>query len=86
MRHISCLVLPIPAHSFFEQAIFQGEVGYHLLQCGRLTTKILHLAGCRGTRRVARQSALAGFEEQYLSLLGKVPKGYIFVNSIAILN
>jgi hypothetical protein len=30
----SCLVLPIPDHAFFEQAVFQGQVGNDLLERG----------------------------------------------------
>src|SRR6201984_3477340 len=48
MQDISCLVLPIPAHAFFKQAVLQGEIGHHLLQGGGFTTKVLHLAGRRG--------------------------------------
>src|SRR5262245_40937146 len=62
-QDISCLVLPIPVHAVFEQAVLQGEIGHDLLQGGSLTTEILHLAGGRGTRRVAGQPALAGLEE-----------------------
>ena len=32
MRGISCLVSPIPGHAFFEQTVFEGEVGHDLLQ------------------------------------------------------
>src|SRR6516162_9140335 len=32
MQDISCLVLPIPAHAFFKQAVLQGEIGHDLLQ------------------------------------------------------
>src|SRR6204780_2175348 len=42
MQDTSCLVLPIPAHTFFKQTVLQGQIGHHLLQCGGLTTKILH--------------------------------------------
>src|SRR5450755_2130184 len=63
MQDISCLVLPIPAHAFFKQAVLQGEIGHDLLQGGGLTTKVLHLAGRRGAGRVARQPALAGLKE-----------------------
>jgi hypothetical protein len=41
MQDISCLVLPIPAHAFFKQAVLQGEIGHDLLQGGGLTTKVL---------------------------------------------
>src|SRR5262249_21583296 len=54
---------PHPRSCFFEQAVLQGEVGHNLLQGSSATTEILHLAGGRGTRRVARQPALAGLEE-----------------------
>ena len=57
MQDISCLVLPIPAHAFFKQAVLQGEIGHDLLQGGGLTTKVLHLAGRRGAGRVARIAA-----------------------------
>jgi hypothetical protein len=40
MQDTSCLVLPIPAHAFFKQAVLQGEIGYHLLQGGGLATKV----------------------------------------------
>src|SRR6202140_3088915 len=63
MQDISCLVLPIPAHAFFKQAVLQGEIGHDLLQGGGFTTKVLHLAGRRGAGRVARQPALAGLKE-----------------------
>src|SRR6478752_3756070 len=63
MQDISCLVLPIPAHAFFKQAVLQGEIGHDLLQGRGLSTKVLHLAGRCGAGRVARQPALAGLEE-----------------------
>src|SRR3974390_104703 len=63
MLDTSCLVLPIPAHAFFEQAVLQGEIGHHLLQGGGFTTKLLPLAGRRGAGSVARQPALARLQE-----------------------
>src|SRR6478735_6659018 len=63
MQDTSCLVLPIPAHAFFKQAVLQGEIGHDLLQGSCLSTKVLHLAGRRGAGRVARQPALAGLQE-----------------------
>src|SRR5271170_4447895 len=63
MQDISCLVLPIPAQTFFKQAVFQGQIGHDLLQGGSLTTKVLYFAGRRGARRVTGQPALAGLEE-----------------------
>jgi hypothetical protein len=32
MRDISCFVSPIPDHAFFEQAVFEREVGDDFLQ------------------------------------------------------
>src|SRR5262249_11661216 len=63
MQNISCLVLPIPAHAFFKQAVLQGEIGHHLLQGGGFTTKVLHLAGRPGAGGVGRPPALAGLQE-----------------------
>jgi hypothetical protein len=40
--------LPIPDHAFFEQSVFEGEVGHHLFQRLRLATEILHLVRRRG--------------------------------------
>src|SRR5882762_5080398 len=51
MQDISCVVLPIPAHAFFKQAVLQGEIGHDFLQGGGLTTKVLYLAGRRGACR-----------------------------------
>jgi transposase len=48
---------------FFEQAIFQGEVGNDLLQGDGLTTKILDLTRRCSSRSVTGQSALAGLKE-----------------------
>ena len=36
---------PIRDHAFFEQAIFQRQVGNGLLQGTRLAAKVLHFAG-----------------------------------------
>ena len=38
---MSCLVLPIRRHAFFEQAVFQGRVRDHLLERRCLTPQIL---------------------------------------------
>src|ERR1700757_2665125 len=40
-------------HTFFEQSVFEGEIGHDLLQRLRLAAEILHLVGGRGARRVA---------------------------------
>jgi hypothetical protein len=50
-------------HTFFEQSVFEGEIGHDLLQRLRLATMILHLVGGRGARRVAGKPFLAGLQE-----------------------
>src|SRR6202167_217299 len=57
MQDTSCLVLPIPAHTFFKQTVLQGQIGHHLLQCGGLTTKKLHPPTGRPARRGGRPPA-----------------------------
>ena len=49
MQDISCLVLPIPAHAFFKQAVLQGEIGHDLLQSRMAHGEGLSLR--RGVRR-----------------------------------
>jgi hypothetical protein len=63
MRNVPYLVSPIRDHAFFEQSVFEGEVGDDLLQRLRLATKILHLVGGRGARRVAGEPPFTGFQE-----------------------
>src|SRR3984893_8403276 len=41
MRSISCLVLPIRDHAFFEQTVFEGQFGHNLLQGAGLAAQIL---------------------------------------------
>src|ERR1700751_5364412 len=65
MRNISCLVSPIPDHAFFEQSVFEGEIGPDLLQRLRFAAEILHLVEGRGARRVAGESPLAGLQELF---------------------
>ena len=65
MRNISCLVSPIPDHAFFEQPVFEGEIGHDLFQRLRLPAKVLHLVGGCGARRVAGEPLLAGFQELF---------------------
>ena len=40
---ISFLVSPSPCHTFFEKAIFDGQIGHALFQSHRLAAQILHL-------------------------------------------
>src|SRR5580658_404188 len=65
MRNISCLVSPIRDHAFFEQSVFEGEIGHDLLQRLRLAAEILHLVGGRGARRVAGKPPCAGLKELF---------------------
>src|SRR5437764_504652 len=63
MRDISCLVSPIPGHAFFQKAVFQGEVGYDLLQSLGLAPQVLDLVRGRRASRVAGEPLLASLEE-----------------------
>src|ERR1700688_5048799 len=63
MRSISCLVLPIPDHVFFEQTIFERQFSDDLLQCAGLAAQVLYLVRGRGPCSVASQPPLAGFQE-----------------------
>src|ERR1700759_1288338 len=55
--------LPIPDHAFFEQSVFEGEIGDDLLQGLRLAPKILHLVRGRSARRVAGEPPFTGLKE-----------------------
>ena len=56
----SCLVSLIPGCAFFQQTVFQGEVGHDLLQRLVLVPQVLDLARGRGASRVvAGQTPLA---------------------------
>ena len=59
----SRLVLPIRRHAFFEQTVFQGQIGDNLLERGRLTPQILDLVRSCGTSRVTGQALLASLQE-----------------------
>src|SRR6202020_1633363 len=63
MVNISSLVSPIRDHAFFEQPVFEGEIGHDLLQRSRFAAEILHLVGSRGARRVAGKPPFTGLEE-----------------------
>jgi hypothetical protein len=63
MRGISFLVAPIRDHAFFEQPQLQRLFGDNLFQIASLAAQMLDLVGGGGTRRVAGQPFLAGFEE-----------------------
>jgi hypothetical protein len=65
MRGASCFVAPIPDHTFFEQAQFEGLLGDDLLQLQGLALEILDLAARCGPRGVARKPSLARFEELF---------------------
>jgi hypothetical protein len=66
MLNISCLVSPIRGHAFFEQSVFECEIGHDLLQRLRFAAEILHLVGGRGASCVAGESPLAaGLQELF---------------------
>ena len=52
-------------HTFFEQSVFEGEIGHDLLQRLRFAAEILHLVGGRGASCVAGESPLAGLQELF---------------------
>ena len=51
--------LPRPRACFFKQTQLKHLLGNHLVQRAEFAPKILDLIGGRGTRGVARQTALA---------------------------
>src|SRR6056297_500251 len=54
---------PHPRSCFFQQAVFQGQVGHGLLQRRRLGTQLLDLGRGRLTSRIAGQPLFARFKE-----------------------
>jgi hypothetical protein len=54
---------PHPPARFFEQTVFQGELGHDLLQGAGLPTQVLHLVRGGRPRRIAGQPFLAGFQK-----------------------
>src|SRR3712207_4662929 len=56
---------PQPRSDFFDQPQLERLLGHDLLERARLLAQRLHFVRGRGTRRVARQAALAGFEELF---------------------
>ena len=71
-----------PDHAFFEQAVFEGQVGHDLLQRGRLGPELLDLRRGHLAGRVPGQPLFARLEEllrpgvvQALAFVGKtVPR------------
>src|SRR2546430_12579925 len=57
--------LPIRRHAFFEQTIFEGELGHDLLQRAGLATQVLDLVRGRGPGRIASQSLLPCLEKVF---------------------
>src|SRR6202035_5454184 len=54
---------PHPPSRFFEQTVFQGQIGDNLLERGRLTSQVLDLVRSCGTSRVTGQALLASLQE-----------------------
>src|SRR5579863_10363187 len=63
MRDISCDILPIRDHAFFEQPVLEGDLGQRLLELAGFGTERLDLIGGRLTGGITREPLLAGFEE-----------------------
>src|SRR5947208_2578409 len=64
-RDTSCGFLPIRRHAFFEQTIFEGQLGHDLLQRAGLATQVLDLVRGRGPGRIASQSLLPCLEKVF---------------------
>src|ERR1700732_4961901 len=65
MRSISCLVLPIPDHVFFEQTVFERQFSHDLFQCAGLATQVLHLVRGCCAGRIAGEPLLPGLKEVF---------------------
>src|SRR3546814_12898917 len=63
MRDTSFVVAPIRDHAFFEQAVFECQVGHAFLQGAGFAAQVVHLAGGRGPGGVPSETALASFHE-----------------------
>ena len=63
MQDISCVVVPIRDHAFFEQTVFQCQISNAFLQRASLTAQVFYLIRCGSTRRVASKLALARFHK-----------------------
>ena len=63
MQGTSCLALPIPDHAFFEQTVFQGQVGDDLLERRRFRAELLDLWRGRLAGSIPGQPLFACFEE-----------------------
>ena len=63
MRDTSFVVSPIRDHAFLSSRKLERLFGDDLLQRRELAAQPLDFVGGGGTGRIARQAALAGFEE-----------------------
>src|SRR4030088_636301 len=66
MRDISCDILPIRDHAFFEQAVLQRRLGQRLLELARLCPQSFHLVGGGLTGRGAGETPLPRVQELLL--------------------
>src|SRR4029077_7058312 len=65
MRSISCLVLPISDHVFFEQTVFEGQVSDDPLQGAGLAAQVLYLVRGCCAGRIAGEPLLPGLKEVF---------------------
>ena len=63
MQDVSFLPLTIPAHTFFLQAVLEGEVSDDLFKCRCFLPKFPHLPGGRGAGGVSSKPTLPGLEK-----------------------
>src|SRR3954467_10431656 len=52
-----------PRHAFFENTVFQGQIGNHLLERHGLATQIVDLVRGGGPSRIASQALLSSLQE-----------------------
>src|SRR3954467_1873783 len=56
---------PIPPHAFFENTVFQGQIGNPLLERHGLATQIVDLVRGGGPSRIASQALLASLQKVF---------------------
>src|SRR5690606_17728814 len=78
--------LPHPRSCFFEQAVFQGQVGHAFLESACLPAQVLDLVAGRRTHRITGQAAFAGLHELFrpgvIKALGNALASAQFSNAV----
>lgn len=63
MQSMSSIVVPFRDYALFEKAAFERQIGNEILLYAGFAAQSLNLITSGGSRRIARQLALAGFHE-----------------------